>query len=105
MIKALIVLVLLHLILFAFEPRWFTSHRFFKRQGLIYKLQIMSRIAPGKERKIRASMKAMGLNPIFEYDHKSGGKMLLGAFQKPEEARAAAEILSREKIAFRLVAR
>jgi len=72
-------------------------------QRLPYTLHILKTRTPARD--IQVALKPLGLNPFFENNPGEGGRMLLGAFKNPREARAAAEILSREKIAYRLVAR
>jgi hypothetical protein len=79
----------------------------FKRNGpviqkLPYALQIGEGLPPAEAEVIRVILKGVGLHTTFE---DATGRMLLGAYKNEAESRAAAAILSKEKISFRLIAR
>ncbi len=74
-------------------------------QQLPYALEILGDMGPEEARAVQVILKAAGLNVYFEKGRESARRMLLGAFKNPGEARAATEILGRENIASRLVAR
>ncbi|MFC1491181.1 polysaccharide biosynthesis tyrosine autokinase [Nitrospinota bacterium] len=71
-------------------------------QKLPYALQIAEDMSAQEAEVVRVILKAVGLQTYFEDD---AGRMLLGAFKSPRESRAAADILAKENIPFRIVTR
>ena len=71
-------------------------------QKLPYALQVGEDLPAEEAEVVRVILKAKKLHVSFE---DASGRMLLGAFRNSEESQAVAEILTKENILFRLVAR
>ncbi|MEE9255790.1 MAG: polysaccharide biosynthesis tyrosine autokinase, partial [bacterium] len=71
-------------------------------QSLPYALEIGHAMSSEEAEVVRVLLKTAGLHVYLSGRR---GRMLLGAFRSPRESRAASEILTREKIPFRLIAR